>query len=359
MRVRNFKRFTSLDLPLAPLTILTGINGGGKTSVFHALLLARLASEQGGNEVPLNGPMGLSLGAARDVVHESCEISAEIELVLVGDAGEQRFVLRADDERALQLRIASSEGRVLPDSSRSFVYLCAERLGPRDTLPVDSADHKSLSVGHQGEFTAQVMVTLDRHLVAAERRHPEQPLATLFAQVEAWMRLIVRPVRIESRAIEGVSVAYLRFREMALNAMEVRPTNMGFGVSYALPIIVAGLVIDRGGILLVENPEAHLHPRGQSQIGAFLARVAAAGVQVLLETHSDHVLNGVRRAVAIEKTLAHHDVIAHFFGLDGTREQPESISFDSFGELSAWPRGFFDQLEDDLSSLAQARRKGR
>ncbi|MGH3693299.1 MAG: AAA family ATPase [Pseudonocardiaceae bacterium] len=93
--------------------------------------------------------------------------------------------------------------------------------------------------------------------------------------------------------------------------------NIGFGFSYALPVIIAGLLAPGGGLLLVENPEAHLHPAGQSRLGRFLARIAGSGVQVVLETHSDHILNGVRLAVADERTINAHDVIVHFFGKVG------------------------------------------
>jgi predicted ATPase len=111
----------------------------------------------------------------------------------------------------------------------------------------------------------------------------------------------------------------------------------------------------------VENPEAHLHPKGQSGIAGFLARVAGAGTQVVIETHSDHVLNGVRRAVAVDKVLAASDVSMHF--LD-TIDQPEgetprmtSIRMEDNGEVAPWPEFFFDQMEKDLGALAHVRRR--
>ena len=63
---------------------------------------------------------------------------------------------------------------------------------------------------------------------------------------------------------------------------------------------------------MVENPEAHLHPSAQAAMGEFLAISAASGIQVILETHSDHVLNGIRRAVK-KGLITHHDVAIHFF----------------------------------------------
>ena len=95
------------------------------------------------------------------------------------------------------------------------------------------------------------------------------------------------------------------------------PVHTGFGLTQVLPIVVAALSADEGDILLVENPEVHLHPAGQALMGQFLAKVALAGVQVIVETHSDHILNGVRVAVASKQLLGANDVAIHFFGAAG------------------------------------------
>jgi predicted ATPase len=123
--------------------------------------------------------------------------------------------------------------------------------------------------------------------------------------------------------------------------------------SYALPIIVAGLLTLPGDMLLVENPEAHLHPAGQSKLGRFLANVAGNGTQVVVETHSDHVLNGARLAIAQDNSLPASDMIVNYFDHDG----PISININDRGELDHWPTGFFDQIEADLGGLARARQR--
>ena len=104
--------------------------------------------------------------------------------------------------------------------------------------------------------------------------------------------------------------------------------------------------------MLVENPEAHLHPAGQSKLGRFLARVAGSGVHVVVETHSDHVLNGARLAVAQDRSLPAGDMIVHYFD----HGQTLPIQVNDKGELDHWPAGFFDQFESDLGRLARARR---
>ncbi|WP_180834594.1 AAA family ATPase, partial [Vibrio parahaemolyticus] len=66
-----------------------------------------------------------------------------------------------------------------------------------------------------------------------------------------------------------------------------------------LPIVLALLVTKPGGLVIIENPEAHLHPKGQSYLGRLIQRTAEAGVQVIIETHSDHLLNGIRVAARL------------------------------------------------------------
>lgn len=360
--LRNLKRFRALDIDLAPLTLLSGLNGGGKTTLLHALLLARLASMNGGaTRVPLNGAFGLALGEARDVMHEDEEIDGAIEITLRDGDAAATWRFGAEGDRSLNLRVDARPEKppaAFAEGARRFTYLCAERLGPRDTLPVDSSALDDLQVGHQGEFTAQVLSILERRPVDPARRHPAQTTVTLAAQTESWVSAIVRPVQIFADWVAGTGVATIRFKTPGLRSQQTRPTNMGFGVSYALPIIVAGLTIERDGLLLVENPEAHLHPAGQSAMGAFLARVAGAGVQVVVETHSDHVLNGIRRAIAVDRVLPAASARAHFFGIAGDDiPHPVSLSFGEQGDVSNWPPGFFDQFETDLGSLSRARRK--
>ncbi|WP_343502287.1 MULTISPECIES: AAA family ATPase [Roseobacteraceae] len=131
----------------------------------------------------------------------------------------------------------------------------------------------------------------------------------------------------------------------------LRPTNVGFGLTHALPVVTACLAAKPGTMLVVENPEAQLHPRGQSMIGRLLALTAANGTQVIVETHSDHVLNGIRLAVK-EEFLVPDVVRLHFFSrLPGEASSFESPVLGPDGRLSYWPDGFFDQWERSLDRL--------
>jgi predicted ATPase len=134
-------------------------------------------------------------------------------------------------------------------------------------------------------------------------------------------------------------------------------TNLGFGISYVLPIIATGLIAKKGTYLIVENPEAHLHPSAQSKMGRFLAMVADAGVNVIVETHSDHIVNGIQIAVA-EKEIENTSVTINFYSSKNGNTQPDitPINISEKGELSDWPKGFFDQTQIDYSHLFKLRK---
>ncbi|MDF4251345.1 DUF3696 domain-containing protein [Streptomyces sp. WMMB303] len=363
LRIRNFKCFSDAEFDLRPLTVLTGLNGSGKSTVVQALLLARQAAQATSSTIQLNGPYELALGEAQELLHPAAgqpEFGVRIRIAGTETDWDYRFGIPS--ERALHLTVERSPKQpplVLGQPGSGFTYLCAERLGPRDLLSVSAEPPDELGVGVRGEHTAQVLalhqerLTTRRLTVREPLRHQDWEVPLLRTQAEAWASHVIRPLQITAQWAPGIAASTIRFREAGPYGEVIRPANTGFGVSYALPIIVAGLMTEPGDVLIVENPEAHLHPTGQSRMGRFLAQVAGSGVQVVIETHSDHVLNGARLSVAEGGPLSSQEAIVHFFG----RQETVPIELTSRGELATWPNGFFDQIEDDLGRLARARRR--
>jgi predicted ATPase len=361
--IQGFKRFREHRFDFAPLTVLAGLNGTGKTSTIQALVLAREAS-MGGVDGPvrLNGPFGLELGTAEDV--RNWDVDGDI--VFDAHHGTDqvttwRLAVSSNDALYLSLpTLPVDPPTAFTSKPRVFTYLSAERLGPRSVLSASALPAEGLEVGVRGEFCAQVLATLgDRPIADEGRLHPDRdPSAAplLKYEVERWLREIARPIEIDSERYPGTLVTALRFR--APGGDWVRAPNMGFGVSYALPVVLSGLVACPESLLVVENPEAHLHPAGQSRMGVFLAWLASRGVQVVVETHSDHILNGVRRAIGEHRYLAHGQAIVHFFDNnedDSLRVTP--LRFTQTGGVSDWPPGFFDQYQIDVAALGRVRRQ--
>jgi predicted ATPase len=177
----------------------------------------------------------------------------------------------------------------------------------------------------------------------------------LLKQVQAYMNDIFPGFRMDIQPIIGTNNATLQFATNAAVGF-VRPQNIGFGLSFTLPIYTACLCAGKGDIVMVENPEAHLHPFAQSQIGDFIAKTASAGVQVIVETHSDHVLNGIRKSVKNEAhPIKASDTAVYFFS--GLKEEGDpmiiSTEIKDDGSLTEWPDGFFNQYEKDLAELVE------
>lgn len=359
--VHGFKRFHDAQFKIGGLTVLAGVNGAGKTSLIHAFLLAWEATAgRSRHVVRLNDPFGIELGTAEDMLN--WKSNDFIEFSIQSEEKESVWRFSVETEEALYLTVEKTPE--LPPSAfsgrpRTFAYLSAERLGPRSTLGVSPLPPDELEVGVQGEYCAQILSTFGKKLIEdSARMHPkseEESPSLLKYEVERWLGEIARPVEIETITYPDSAVTGMRFRTPGGDW--VRAPNMGFGISYALPIILAGLTAKVGGLLIVENPEAHLHPAGQSRMGVFLAWLAGRGVQVIIETHSDHILNGIRRAIGEHEYLKNDQATVHFFDAD---EQGEPVvyplEFTPTGGVSDWPPGFFDQYRIDVASLGRVRR---
>jgi predicted ATPase len=364
IEIRGFKPFEAAHFELAPLTVLTGLNGSGKTSLIQTMLLAREASISRTPSVPLNGLFGLELGTAEDVLN--WESGGPVGVTITGSNGEVfEWSLGVPGEEAMYLDVVKrpeNPPEAFGGLSRSFTYLSAERLGPRGFAATSPVAERELEVGAHGEFCAHVLSVLgDKPIEYVDRRHPaytEDAPRLLKYEVEQWLSEVARPVEISGERLAGSTLAELRFR--AGGSTWVRSTNMGFGVTYALPIILGGLIAEPDGFLIIENPEAHLHPAGQSRAGVFLAWLAGKGIQVMVETHSDHVLNGIRRGIAEFFYLPAPDALIHWFGgfeSDTGANAVTTLRIGEGGSISDWPRGFFDQYQLDVASLGRVRRR--
>lgn len=370
LRLARFKRFVDQTFHLRPLTLLTGLNGTGKSTLLQSLLLAIEALRCGPDGlVSINAAWSLALGQAHELfTFGEAESPIEIELSSPGGDTLSLSLERShDDPLRLRVRLgAPAQAAFRPLLDRAgLAYLCAERLGPRNSLPLAPDGRGAVHVGTQGEFTAHFLQNHAATRVRPARRHPGQsdddaPI-TLPKQTEFWMREFMPGLEIRVEPLDAALQAALRFNSGGLDADFVRPTNMGFGVSYALPIIVQGLALEPGGVLVVENPEAHLHPAGQSLMGSFLGRLAADGVQVLVETHSDHVLNGICLATVQAPEvhpLRREDVGIYSFASVPDQPVRAAITFieiDRRGNFSQNPAGFFDQAQRDLQAILRAR----
>lgn len=378
LHISNFKCFALCDVPTSRLNVLCGRNGAGKSSVLQALLLYRAAATRPSDaqQVALNGQAGLALGTVLDVLHHGpgrtgndstiIEISYghsddPSELLLFDTSGQD------EDDNFLVVRSRPPATRLSDPSPWAFVYLSAERLGPRlHAEQLSYLPDERLGLGEYGQHAAEVLTVFERIKIAEQRLHPserskppEQRNTLLLKTLEDWMSSIFGPLQIRADSNGPHAPPSILIREHDRAAEWVVATNIGFGISYCLPIVVAGLLMAENGILIVDSPEAHLHPAAQTALALFLAQVAASGCTIFVETHSDHMVDGVRLAVVLDDIdLAHGDCRFLSFARDERGlVDPQAILIGSDGKLSSWPAGFFDQQTKNLRQLAAARRK--
>lgn len=359
MELKNFKCFANQLINLRSLTLLSGLNSSGKSSFLQSLLLLRQSYQQGSlpeKGLALNGDL-VSIGTAKDALFEEAEENAISFQLTWGNNFHHTWCFNYNQEAdVLDLTSSPTSDEVyqLNLFGDNFHYLQAERIGSRTYLPMsDSQVRIHKQIGTKGEYTAHFLALYRDEVIAnRELHHLSTKSSTLLAQAEAWMEEISPGTRIKINNNPQLDLVNLQYSYGLSN--EYRPTNVGFGISYALPIVVAVLASQPGTLILIENPEAHLHPKGQSQIGQLLALAASNGVQIVVETHSDHVLNGIRLAVHDGK-IQPADVQLHYFQRSENHEQlsTEVISpiIDKNGRIDRWPAGFFDQIQNDLIQL--------
>lgn len=366
-----FKCFEALKLPLCPLTLLSGSNASGKSSVLQALVLLHqtMHEHEWSRRLMLNGN-AIRLGTVADVVDkvhgrrtfsigvsdgqrnyrwtfagERSEMSMAIERVAVGDvASEQPEGLRY----LLPIEV-DEDSSSLAHRLRGLTYITAERVGPREVYDLQDRQIATV-VGPQGEHAVSVLHWGRDERVLEQLALPGAP-STRLRQVEARMQTLFPGCALVVQQVPQANAVTLGIRTSEDTDFH-RPVHVGFGLTQILPIVIAALSAAEGDILLIENPEVHLHPAGQAMMGQFLADVARADVQVVVETHSDHVLNGIRRAVKA-KRLEPGDVAMHFFR-PRSDESAQVISplLDSSGSIDVWPEGFFDQFDKDMNHFA-------
>ncbi|MDW9670827.1 DUF3696 domain-containing protein [Sinorhizobium meliloti] len=361
----NFKAFDELELPLAPLTILSGLNGTGKSSVLQALGLLRQSFDAGSlqaGDLDLNGPL-VDIGTARDALYQGFD-RQQLHIALGVQSGKETayFDWIADapveaDVLKLQHHPEGLDFKTIALFSRGFQFLRADRITPSVTFPKSQhAVTQQRFLGARGEYTTHFLQKFgDDPVVDPLRRHSREEQATsLLAQVNAWMQDLSPGVRVEPATVpmtDLVRLVYTFRGEKAAYGNAFRATNVGFGLTHVLPVITACLSAEAGSLLIIENPEAQLHPRGQAALGQLMAATAAGGVQLIVETHSDHVLNGIRLAVK-NNILSCESTALHFFlRAPGSPSSFETPVLDKSGKLSFWPDGFFDQWERSLDQL--------
>lgn len=352
IKLKNFKCFSDLDIELSELNVFSGINGMGKSTVIQTLLLLKQSMAQTStlNQIFLNGNY-VSLGTGQDVLYENASDDV-IQIKFYENEVTTELKLEYDAMSDV-LNVSEPVDKICPSFYNEFEYLSAERLSPQTNYEKSSYFIKNNVIGINGQYTAHYLAIHQDDFVEGDGTGVD---GSLKEKLQFWLNEISPNVKLNITQIVNADLAQINYYYTGLKdstkTREYRPTNVGFGISYILPIITALLKAKEGSILIIENPEAHLHPKGQRKIGELIAASAARGVQIFLETHSDHVMNGIRIMVK-NKKINTNQVKVFFFNnyYNISAHSVDNPKILENGRFDFWPDGFFDEWEKALDEI--------
>ncbi len=218
-------------------------------------------------------------------------------------------------------------------------------------------------VGWRGERTVEAILASAERLYNTKYRGAMKHLDAVLAE---WLKQLDL---IEDFALVPIAQGR-RHREVRVRVKgsrdDVLITDVGFGVSQVLPVLVQCLYADPGSTLIFEQPELHLHPKVQMELAdvliqaAFQVREHSAprGVQLIIESHSEHFLRRLQRRIA-EEELRPDQVALYFCGMSRGESSVTELNVDIFGDITNWPRDFFGDQMEDVTEQARARLRRR
>lgn len=364
--IENFKSHLNTNIPLSNLNIFAGINGMGKSSFIQALLLLRQSYFK-------NRLSGLELSNA-----DLCKIgSIKDAIAISADDNMIRFLINDNKLKSpISLEFPFTElelnktyirlNSVSPSSIKNlslfnsnFQYLSAYRNGPSDdftsdTYQVEHLHQISIKEG-RAEMTAHYIDFFGNNKIPIkELKHPDSNDYMLKTQIGFWLRELSKNINLHvSQNTETTyKIEYSFDRDGSFTTDRFKSKNVGFGLTYDLSILTAILSAKPNDLIIIENPEAHIHPSGQAKIMELICKAAEFGVQIIIETHSDHIINGA--LVANKKDFIDEKKIAiYYFSRDEVKHSTkvQYLPIETGGKIRKPPKGFFDQIDIDLEIL--------
>lgn len=282
LEIADFKCVDHTALELSNLNLFTGPNSAGKSTMIQALLLLVQSVRESGNDTNvLNGEF-VKLGKAGDIRNiytnqKAVKIQAEDS---EGETASCSIGIAAEDEISLSRCQTSFLNRA------DVVYLNHNRIGVEE---IYSKNLENINrIGTRGEYAFDYLSRrrLERLEEPAFAIDVAKVGSNLGNQVNYWLEYMLG-YQIKADDIENTNFVRVVYERTGSNR-PIRPYHIGTGVSYVSNLIVAALSCKKESIFIVENPEIHLHPAAQSRMIEFLSFLAVRGLQVIVETHSDH-----------------------------------------------------------------------
>ena len=408
LRAQNFKSWEDTGaLHLAPLTGLFGANSSGKTSILQVLLMLKQTVERPpdwneplyfGDEESL-----VNLGSFDDVIYQhrtdlSLYVSVSWKLLekLTIDEYEfdtlsfyfnlsqeriESFNYRTDEHPfVIELLSDGREYKVFTPHSRDPVESLFRCYGIRDGLLRTQRFFSGLEKAFENLFSRirylGPLREYPRPHYAWEGKHPkgvghygEDMVSALFSgriqllsideQILRWLQRLELIDSYDLHPIPDTEKDYEFRVKKYKDGPEVRLTDVGFGVSQVLPVLILCYYAPEGSILILEQPEAHLHPKVQADLAdVFIDVVKNRNVQIILESHSEHLLLRLMRRIA-EEQISVDKTAFYACAIDNGTSAIEPLKMDEYGNISNWPQNFFGDEMGDLAAKAKAEMQRR
>ncbi|WP_257670003.1 AAA family ATPase [Parapedobacter tibetensis] len=365
LHLKNFKIFREEEFELAPLTLISGLNGLGKSSIIQSLLLLKQSYEIGyltsQSKVDLSNDY-VNLESAEALLYalettDATNVAIGLETI---DGDKHVWDIDATNPKSKVLNCTHTGTGPLEKLAlfqEDFMFLDAERWGPRETYYKKEKRAYNTKLGIQGELAPAYIndALLNNEQIGMEQlMHPSLSSPDLYENLNAWLSDIMSlPVKTRVTELDESRVK-LSYQFEGAKGMAYSALQVGFGFTFSMPVILAALRAKKGDLVIVENPEAHLHPSAQVKIGRLLSLAAANGVQIIIESHSDHILNSVRLSFR-ENILVDGQIkfihIRNIRSNNGILPMVDSVILKDKGKLSHRPPEFFDEWDRMLTKL--------
>ena len=340
--IKGFKVFEDEKFEFRNLTILTGENSSGKSSLIQAILY-------------LGNPVGLIGTEFNQDLHQFLRSLGGSELF--NKNGAKEIFITVDNLSQKWVKNGNSVTTEIGNFNypnflsypENLLYLNAEKHRIQQISQLNE-NLKNRFFGIYGDFTSNYFYHHQRDTIEDYLIKDTSSL-TLESQVNYWLGYItnINDLNIEINKITPTLVKNV----FKIENDEFLPENLGTGLSHLFSMLVMSLSAKKGNIVIIENPEIHLHPKSQSKLGEFFAFIASKGIQVIIETHNDHLINRLRYEV-FKDTLKSDEVIIHYKEQNKPFEQirigEDGKFIDKNGENS-FPSGFYDATLKEIYQI--------
>jgi len=347
LHIKDFKCFSELNLELSNLNLLVGTNSSGKSTIIQALLLL-VNNITNKTDSPLNGHL-VSLGSfseSRNFITNAREFLISVSNDL--ENLEMKFFIDQNDEEGCNLNILKDSKilkKYLNYNNKNIHYLSAKRIGSQDLYNKNFDRYDEFGIF--GEYAIDYFEKnknnpIEKYLIK------DKISSILGRQVNHWLKKILNS-EIETEDIKGTDRVKAQYSYN--ENRKVRSKNIGSGISYIISILVICLSSKKDDIIIIENPEIHLHPKAQSFLTEFFVFVANQGIQLIIETHSDHIFNGTRKFI-FNKAIEKEKISINFFTMDNeSLSKHTKVELNDSGTILNYQKDLFDQFDNDLDEL--------